>query len=83
RRRFETCKWLPPAWPWVDPKSDIEAAVLAMQNNLRSRADIVAESGYDVEELDREIAADRQRAERLGIAPQPAAQPAQPPKVPS
>lgn len=67
RDAFLAVKWLPPAWPWVDPKSDAEAAVLAMGNNLRSRTEIVAGLGYDVETLDREIAADLARAEQLGI----------------
>jgi lambda family phage portal protein len=69
RMAFEAVKWLPPAWPWVDPLKDGQAAVLEMDNNLRSRSEVVAERGYDIEALDKEIAADRARAERLGIAP--------------
>lgn len=61
-------KWLPPAWPWVDPEKDAKAAVLEIDNLLRSRAEVVAERGYDIEALDREIAADRDRAARLNIA---------------
>ncbi|OHV27041.1 phage portal protein [Rhizobium sp. RSm-3] len=64
-------KWLPPAWPWVDPLKDAQAAVLEMDNLLRSRAEIVSERGYDVEQLDREISADKARADRLGLAARP------------
>lgn len=72
-------KWLPPAFPWVDPQKDAQAAILEMDANLRSRAEIVAERGYDVERLDREIAADLERERRLGLTrpePQPAPKPA-------
>jgi lambda family phage portal protein len=62
-------KWLPPAFPWVDPEKDAKAAILEMDARLRSRAEIVAERGYDVERLDREIAADIERMRRLGLNP--------------
>lgn len=44
-----------------------------MDNNLRSRSEVIAERGYDAEEVDAEIAADQARAKRLGIAPKAAA----------
>lgn len=69
RDAFLAAKWLPPAWPWVDPVKDARAAILEMDANLRSRAEVVAERGYDIETLDREIAADRARAQRLGLSP--------------
>lgn len=47
--------WIPPAQAWVDPQKDAAAAVLEMENNLRSRAEIVAERGRDIEDLDAEI----------------------------
>ena len=62
-------KWLPPAFPWVDPEKDAKAAILEMEARLRSRAEIVAERGYDVERLDQEIAADIERSRRLGLSP--------------
>ncbi|MEI9403376.1 phage portal protein [Mesorhizobium argentiipisi] len=77
-------KWLPPAWPWVDPQKDAAAAVLEMDNLLRSRAEIVAERGYDVEQVDAEIAADQARAAKLGLArkaPAAAASSAPPPET--
>lgn len=78
RAVLQSAKWLPPAWPWVDPMKDAQAAVLEMDNLIRSRAEIVAERGYDIEALDREIAAERARAERLKLSPKPKAKPAVP-----
>lgn len=68
---LSTAKWLPPAWPWVDPLKDARAAIMEMDANLRSRADIIAERGYDAEEIDRQIAADNARADALKISPVP------------
>lgn len=60
-------KWLPPAWPWVDPQNEATAAEVALRNHLRSRAEIIAERGYDAEDVDAEIAADRARLAALGL----------------
>lgn len=60
-------KWIPQGFEWVDPLKDINARILSMQHGLRSRAEIVSELGYDVEEIDREIAADNARAAGLGL----------------
>lgn len=60
--------WLPPAFDWVDPLKDIRAEIEAIDAGLKSRAQSVAEAGYDVESLDAEIAADRERERRLGLA---------------
>ncbi len=71
RTEFHAVKWLPPAWQWVDPEKDAKAAVLEMDNLIRSRSEIVAERGYDIEALDREIAADHAREKKMGIAAKP------------
>ncbi|GHS93245.1 phage portal protein [Alphaproteobacteria bacterium] len=60
-------KWIPQGFDWVDPLKDIHAQVLSIQNGLRSRAEIVSERGYDVEDIDKEIAADNERAKKLGL----------------
>ena len=72
---LQSAKWLPPSWPWVDPLKDANAAIREMEANLRSRSEVIAERGYDAEEVDAEIAADRSRADRLGISPKPPAKP--------
>lgn len=74
-RGLQLAKWLPPSWPWVDPLKDANAAILEMGANLRSRSEVIAERGYDAEEVDAEIAADMARAERLGIGPKAPAAP--------
>jgi capsid protein len=53
--------WIPPRWDWVDPLKDIQAQVLAMEAGIISRRKVVEATGYDVEEIDRENAADAPR----------------------
>lgn len=69
RADFEAVKWLAPAWPWVDPQKDSKAAEIELNANLRSRSELIAERGYDAEEVDAEIAADAARLSRLGLTP--------------
>lgn len=64
---LQSAKWLPPSWPWIDPLKDARAAIMEMDANLRSRSEIIAERGYDAEEIDEEIAADRECARRFKI----------------
>lgn len=79
---FMAVKWLPPKWDWVDPLKDSQAAVLEINNRLTSRSQVVAEQGYDIEELDAEIAADQARMKRLGIEPPPPPAAPVPPSAP-
>ena len=67
RRRARTVQWIPPRWDWVDPLKDIQAQVLAMEAGITSRRKVVEATGYDVEEVDRENAADAARAAGLGL----------------
>lgn len=65
---YLSADWLPPAFDWVDPLKDIRAEIESIEAGLKSRAQSVAEAGYDVEALDAEIAADKAREQRLGLA---------------
>ena len=46
---------------------DIQAQVLAMEAGITSRRKVVEATGYDIEEVDRENAADVKRAADLGL----------------
>lgn len=60
-------EWITPAQPWVDPQKDAAAEGEAIRLGLKSRSQAVAELGWDIEELDRQIAADRARERELGL----------------
>jgi lambda family phage portal protein len=59
--------WIPPRWDWVDPLKDIQAQLLGINAGLMSRRKAVEATGYDIEEIDRENAADAARAAALGL----------------
>lgn len=51
-------EWLPPRPLQVDPQKDTEATILEIENGLTSRRKAVAERGWNMADLDAEIAAD-------------------------
>lgn len=50
---------------------DAKAAIMEIDANLKSRSEVIAARGYDAEDIDAEIAADRDRARRLNIEDEP------------
>lgn len=44
-----------PGWPSLDPFKDAQADETALRNNLKSRAEIIAARGRDIEDVDLEI----------------------------
>ena len=67
RRRYQACAWLPTKWDWVDPMKDASAEILQIEAGLKSRTQALSERGYDAEQVDREIAAERAREVALGL----------------
>lgn len=51
-------RFVAPGWAWVDPKNDVESDVLAISAGLKSREEVVAARGRDIDELDEERARD-------------------------
>jgi len=78
---YFAANWLPPKTHWVDPLKDAEGEVVAIQAGLMSRRQAVAQRGYDLEALDKEIAEDNANAKSLGL--DFAAPPAPPARVPA
>lgn len=64
---YLACEWLPPKFDYVDPKKDVEAEILAINAGLKSRTQAISERGYDAEQVDAEIAADKARSDALGL----------------
>ena len=67
RRQYLAVKWIPQGWQWVDPEKEFKAMLLAIRAGLISRSEAISAFGYDAEDVDREIAADNQRADDLGL----------------
>ena len=90
KRDYLAAKWIPQGWQWVDPKKEFDAMLTAIRAGLLSRSEAISAFGYDAEDIDREIAADNQRADELGLVfdsdprhdKQPIAADSQPPDDP-
>lgn len=65
---YLSADWLPPKWDWVDPLKDARAEIEQIKAGLKSRSQSIAERGYDIEEVDAAIAADRARETSLGLS---------------
>ncbi len=51
----------------MDPLKDQQAQQMAVRNGFKSRSEVVSEMGYDVEEIDQEIAEDQKRSDSLNL----------------
>ncbi len=51
----------------MDPLKDQQAQQMAVRNGFKSRSEVVSELGYDVEEIDQEIAEDQRRSYSLNL----------------
>jgi len=75
--KFNAPDWKPRRWPWVDPQKDLNAAILSVEKGFKSRREIIAEMGGDIEEVFAEQEADELLAEEhdlefpIGTNPQP------------
>jgi len=59
-------RWIGPQISMLDVKSETAATIAKIRAGLMSRAEAVSAMGWNVEDIDREIAADNQRADQLG-----------------
>ncbi len=67
RRTYLRIRWRPDGWPWVDPVKDQMAEQMAVRHGFKSRSQVIAERGGDVDTVDREIFEDNRRADALGL----------------
>lgn len=67
-RDIYRCEWMPPARGHIHPVQEVEAARAAVEGGFWSRRRAVAELGAEVSAIDAENAADKARAEALGLS---------------
>ena len=70
--------WQPRRWQHIQPREEMAANELALKLRLRSRSEIIRESGNDPDDVWREIEAENQTLTALGIDPALEKPPAQP-----
>lgn len=65
--KFANPNWQARGWEWVDPLKDAKANLQELQMGTKSRADILAEKGKDIEEVFAQLKAESDMAEAVGI----------------
>lgn len=60
-------RWIAPRLEMLDAGAEVRAQIAAIRAGLTSRREAVSVLGWNVEEIDREIAADNGRADSLGL----------------
>ncbi len=68
-KKLSRVTWQARRWPWVDPLKDSQANQNDINERLRSRSDVIRESGRDPEEVWKEIAEENKTLLELGIPP--------------
>lgn len=62
----EVSRWIGPVVQMLDQRAEVLADIQRVRAGFCSRSEIVAQSGWRVEDVDAEIAADNRRADQLG-----------------
>lgn len=68
--KLDACRkvsWQPRRWEWIDPKADVEGALLSIRGGLADASDIIRERGRDPETVFQGIAATLQSMKEAGI----------------
>ncbi len=72
--KFSRHEWQPRRWDWVDPRSDMESKVMAVQAGAMAPQQLAATMGNDFEEVLKQIGDARALAQLYGV-PMPAYDP--------
>jgi hypothetical protein len=66
-KRYNAARWMPRGWAWVDPLKEVQAYKEAVRCGFMTQAEVVAQSGGDLEELLTARAAEVEQAQELGL----------------
>ncbi len=67
RAKYQSVRWYPRAWGFVDPQVEIQAYKEAVRSGFMTQGQVVAEQGGDLNELMRDRAAELALAQELGL----------------
>lgn len=65
---FNVPEWRGRRWDWVDPLKDMNAKVIAINNGLDSRTNVLAELGRDMDDTWHELSEEGKAAEEMDLA---------------
>lgn len=64
---YRACRWMPRGWSWVDPTKEVAAYKEAIKGGLMTKAEVIAQSGGDFEEVMQQLSREREVAEELEL----------------
>jgi lambda family phage portal protein len=67
REKFESVRFRPRGWGWVDPTKEVEAFKEAVRSGFMTMQDVVSTSGADIEELFDQRKKEVEMAEEAGL----------------
>lgn len=67
RADYQRVEWRAPGWRYVNPQQEIAAIKESLKGGLTSRQAELAQQGYDVTEIDAQVAEDYARSKGLGL----------------
>lgn len=59
--------WRARGWSWIDPEKEINAQVIALENNLQTMTGVLGEQGVDIEDHFATLQAEKEMAAKYGI----------------
>lgn len=65
--KFAAHKWQPRRWPWVDPRADMEAKLMAIRAGLDTRRDVAAEQGKDFDDVVEQLRLENEALATAGV----------------
>lgn len=65
--QFQQVRFKPRGWSWVDPEKEINAARLALRVGLTTRADIIAEQGGDINDINNQLVLEKEFSDSTGL----------------
>jgi lambda family phage portal protein len=65
--RYDTPRWMPRGWTWVDPLKEVKAYREAEQAGYMTKSQIIAQSGGDYDDNVSELAREQQLAKDAGL----------------
>lgn len=64
---YRAVRWMPRGWSWVDPAKEVAAYKAAVRSGFMTQAEVVAQTGCDIEELMMQRQREVEMAESLGL----------------
>lgn len=67
KREYDRVQFQAPGWAYVNPLQEVQAKKEQIRAGLKSRSQIVAENGDNIEEVDELLKQDKERAKEFGL----------------